>query len=128
MDSITGIVAVLGTLSLSVERIVQVVKNLIPFLSRTQKEELKEGVRRTIVQSLAVIAGAAVAYVSREQIQPLLSNIFPYPEDMKWHTFVILGLLASGGSGLWNHTLTIVEEIKKAKKDAGKTATKAQKG
>lgn len=127
MDNITGIVAVLGTLSLSVERIVQAIKNLVPFLSKTHKEDLKEGVRRTIVQALAVVAGAGVAYVSREQIQPLLSNVFPYVEDMKWHSFAILGLLASGGSGLWNHTLSIVEEIKKAKKNAREAAAGAHK-
>jgi hypothetical protein len=122
MDNITGIVAVLGTLSLSVERVVQMIKNMIPFLSKTQTNEKKEGLRRTIVQLLAVVVGAGISYLAKDQIQPLLSDIFVSTEDMRWHSYAVLGLLASGGSGLWNHTLSIVEEIKKAKKNI-KTAS-----
>jgi hypothetical protein len=115
MENLTGIIAVLGALSLSVERVVEMIKNVIPFLSKNQ--DVKEGWRRSALQLMSVVAGTGIAFAAKEQIQPLLSNIFNTQYDMKWHTFIVFGLLASGGSGLWNQTLSIVEEVKKAKKN-----------
>lgn len=113
---ITGIIAVLGTLSLSVERVIEILKNMIPKLATAFPEAKKEGRRRAFLQFLSALVGAVIAYVARDQIQPVLPTIFKADDGMGWSSYIILGLLASGGSGIWNHTLSIVEEVKKAKK------------
>jgi len=113
---IVSIIALLGAMSLSVERVVEIIKSMIPFLAAQQTDIKKERWRRTILHFLAAIVGAVIALVAQEQIQPLLSNIFTKTGEIGVPGCIILGLLASGGSGFWNQSLGIVEEIKKAKK------------
>ncbi|MCL5422846.1 MAG: hypothetical protein M1461_10320 [Nitrospirae bacterium] len=113
---ITSIIAVLGAMSLSVERVVEIIKNMVPFLAETQTDMNKERYRRIALHSLSVIAGTTVAFVAEGQIQPLLSTIFVVKGEIGIGGCIILGLLSSGGSGFWNQSLSIVEEIKKAKK------------
>jgi len=113
---ISSILAVLGVLSLSVERVVEMIKNLIPFLSNKYEGEenvAKERFRRFGLQFLAALIGFIVALVAQEQIDYVL---FKGEGTIGCWGCVILGFLASGGSGFWNQSLGIVEEIKKAKK------------
>lgn len=113
---IASIIAVLGAMSLSVERVVEIIKNMVPFLSGAQSDEKKERHRRVLLHVLAVLVGTVIAVVAQEQIQPLLSSIFSRQGEIGIIGCIILGLLASGGSGFWNQSMGIVEEIKKAKK------------
>lgn len=113
---ITSIIALLGAMSLSVERVVEIIKNMFPCLSGAKQDPKKEGWRRAFLQFLAFVAGAVIAYVAEEQIQPLLSGIFTEKGKIGWTGYVIIGLLSSGGSGFWNQSMSIVEEIRKAKK------------
>jgi len=112
----TSIVAVLGTMSISVERVVETIKNLVPALSDTQTDPKNERYRRAALHVLSFIVGTIIAYVAQEQLQPLLSSIFRSEGVLGLPGCMILGLLSSGGSGLWNQSLGIIEEIKKAKK------------
>ncbi len=113
---ITSIIAILGFMSLSVERVVEIINNMVPFLAGKQPDEKKERWRRAILHFLAALAGTVIALVAQEQIQPLLPNIFKKTGEIGVPGCIIIGLLASGGSGFWNQSLAIVEEIKKAKK------------
>jgi hypothetical protein len=113
---ITSIVALLGVMSLSVERVVEIVKNMVPFLAGPQPDERKERWRRAMLHFLAALAGTAIALVAQEQIQPLLPNIFRKTGEVGVFGCIVIGFLSSGGSGFWNQSLAIVEEIKKAKK------------
>ncbi len=113
---ITSIVALLGFMSLSVERVVEITKNMVPFLAGPQPDEKKERWRRAMLHFLAALTGTVIALVAQEQIQPLLPNSFTKTGEIGVLGCIILGLLASGGSGFWNQTLAIVEEIKKVKK------------
>ncbi len=113
---ITSIVALLGGMSLSVERVVEIIKNMVPFLAGQQVDEKKERWRRAMLHFLSALAGTVIALVAQEQIQPLLPNIFTETGEIGLPDCILLGLLASGGSGFWNQSLAIVEEIKKAKK------------
>lgn len=110
---ISSAIAILGVLSLSVERVVEMIKNLIPTLSNKQEDKKKEGYRRFTLHFLAASVGFVIALVAQEQIESVL---FKTQGSLKLGGCVILGLLASGGSGFWNQSLGIVEEIKKAKK------------
>ena len=113
---ITAIIALLGAMSLSVERVVEMIKNMVPFLAGKKPDEKKERWRRVLLHFLAALVGMVIALVAQEQIQSLFSNIFTKRGEVGVPGCIILGLLASGGSGFWNQSLGIVEEIKKAKK------------
>jgi hypothetical protein len=112
---ITNVIALLGAMSLSVERVVEIIKNMVPFLSKEQEDHKKESYRLAALHLIAAIAGTIIAFVAQEQIQPLLSNIFRTQGVIGIPGCVIVGLLASGGSGFWNQCLSIVGEVKKAK-------------
>jgi len=123
---ITNTIAFLGAMSLSVERIVEIIKNIVPLLSKEQTEPKKENYRIAALHLIAAIAGAIIAFVAQEQIQPLLSNIFRTPGVIGISGCIIVGLLASGGSGFWNQCLSIVGEIKRSKEQQTINLRKAQ--
>jgi len=112
---ITNVIALLGAMSLSVERVVEIIKNIIPFLSKEHPDPKLENYRIASLHLIAAIVGAVIAFIAQEQIQPLLSNIFRTPGVVGIPGCIIVGLLASGGSGFWNQCLSIVGEVKKAK-------------
>ena len=114
--NIASIIALLGVMSLSVERVVEIIKSMVPFLAEQQTDVKRERWRRASLYVLAALVGTVIALVSQEQIQPLLSDIFPEEDSIGLSGCIILGLLASGGSGFWNQSLGIVEEIRKAKR------------
>ncbi len=118
--NITELIALLGVLSISVERIVEIIKNMIPFLSTVQGDEKKERIRRAALHLMAAAAGTVVAYSAQAQIQPLLSNIFKTPGVIGLSGCIIIGLLSSGSSGFWNQSMSILEEFKKKKKSEKK--------
>jgi hypothetical protein len=113
---ITSIIALLGAMSLSVERVVEIIKGMVPFLAAQHTDATRERYRRTSIQILAGLVGTVIALVAQKQIQPLISNIFTAPGVIGLPGCIIIGLFASGGSGFWNQSLSIVEEIRKAKK------------
>ena len=113
---ITSIIALLGAMSLSVERVVEIIKSMIPFLAHPQQDANQERWRRFFLYLLSTTVGTLIAYIAQEQIKPLLSGIFQTPSVIGLPGCIILGLLTSGSSGFWNQSLSIVEEIRKAKK------------
>ena len=112
---ITSIIALLGIMSLSVERVVEIIKGMVPFLAEKYDDKKKERWRRVTLHFFAALVGTIIALLSQEQIQPLLEDIFKGP-GIGIPGCIMLGLLASGGSGFWNQALSIVEEIKQTKK------------
>jgi len=109
---LAGVLGVLVSLSAASERLVEVVKNLIPFLRHENKDEKKEGWRLSILQILAVGAGIVTALLAR----PFLKNALPGGWDSVL-TIIALGFLASGGSGLWKGLLSWVSAIQKLKRE-----------
>jgi hypothetical protein len=112
----TNVIALFGAMSLSVERIVEITKNIVPWLARTNPDSTHEFWRRASLQLLAVVAGSGIACAAQSQIQPLLSTIFTNEGQIDFVGCIVLGLLSSGGSGFWNQCLGIAEEFKKTKK------------
>jgi hypothetical protein len=112
---ITSIITLLGAMSLSVERVVEIIKNILPFLAEKQSSTRKENYRIAALHFIAAFVGGIIAWVAQEQIQPMLSHIFTTPGIIGFSGCCIIGLLASGGSGFWNQCLSIVEEVNNAK-------------
>jgi hypothetical protein len=109
-ENLTIMVTILITLSLSSERLVEIIKGLIPFLNQENPDPTKEGWRRTSIQILAVVAGILTAWLASQiPDSPIKSaNVFAY------------GLLASGGSALWNSVLEYLLGLKDVKETEAK--------
>jgi O-antigen/teichoic acid export membrane protein len=109
---LTAIVGLLIALSVASERLVEIVKGIIPPLNKENSDANKEGWRRAALQVLAVAAGIVTAFLARPTIP---ESMIPANATGDW-PILALGLLASGGSGLWNSVLTYVTKVKDIKK------------
>jgi len=112
VDVLTIVVSLLVILSVASERLVEIVKGLIPFLNLENENDKKEGWRKAILQALAVCSGIITAFLAR----PALKDILPETWTSLPSIFA-LGFLASGGSGLWNAILTYLKNVKDLKKE-----------
>ena len=130
MEDLINIITLLLALSIASERLVEILKNLSQFLREQKSDAEEEGRRKSAIQALGIVAGIITALLARPaivQIAPNMGGILPT---------LALGLLASGGSGLWNSVLTYVlkvkdirtldSQIREAELDALKTATPKQ--
>jgi hypothetical protein len=119
MEQLTSVVSLLAALSIASERLVEIIKGLIPSLDQKSTDPKTETQRRAKLQSLALFAGIVTAFIARQAFpdaihvpRGLLSQIF---------VTVGIGLLASGGSGFWNSILDYVNGAKDLKqKEADK--------
>lgn len=100
-DILAGLLALLVALSVASERLVEIIKGLIPWLDNAHSDPTREGWRRAALQSLAVISGVFTAWLAQPALGAMLKVNWSGPA-----TYVALGFLASGGSGLWNGVLT----------------------
>ncbi|MCA1623781.1 MAG: hypothetical protein LC778_08250 [Acidobacteria bacterium] len=112
ITKLTAIVSILITLSIASERLVEIIKNLMPSINQENPDAKKEGWRRAFIQILAVLSGIFTAW--------LASNI---PDSGIQGTFTIaaFGLLASGGSAFWNSILEYLLKVKDIKEVEAET-------
>jgi hypothetical protein len=107
------VVPIFVCLSVIVERIVSIIKGVIPFLFvKNEDDPKKEGWRQSILQSLAVVTGIGMTLLT----WPFLKGFLP----SSWETLptaIVFGFLASGGSALWSGTLGYVKNAKDLKKE-----------
>lgn len=114
---IESLVSVILALSLASERLVEVVKGIFPKLGEPLADVNAEARRRMILQLLAIAAGITTAVLAADTLKTVLSDDAKKLLDRnEWELLVGLGLLASGGSGLWNGVLGYVQQIKNLKK------------
>jgi hypothetical protein len=137
-SKLTAIIAILITLSIASERLVEIIKGFFPNLNEENLTGEAEAWRKAKVSILAVICGIVTAFLA----SPLLAGIFrDLFKDSSCQLFVswfgalgsnapcgfnlnangllvifALGLLASGGSSLWNSILEYLLKIKDLKK------------
>ena len=115
IDSLPAVITLLIALSVATERVVEIIKNLVPQLDCEATDPKAEGRRRAALHALAAVAGIAIALLS----WPIFSDAIPHMKEpdseSKVTTVLAIGLLASGGSGFWNSILTIVLNLKQLK-------------
>jgi hypothetical protein len=97
LNTLSSIVALLVSLSIAAERLVEIVTAPFPFLCQEKADPYQERMRKATLQLLAVIAGVATALLTRPVIQETLPGI-----EWTLTSTVALGLLVSGGSGFWH--------------------------
>jgi hypothetical protein len=112
MDHLSVFLVAMVALSVSVERVVELIKGLVPWL-----ESSPSRTRPIALQLLATVVGWGTAMGLGPQ--HVLWFLGENP-DARTRTAAaaLLGLLANGGSAFWNHLLDIVSAIKKAKEQA----------
>ncbi len=111
LTELSDLIAYIVALSIAAERFVEIIKGTIPFLDKKAETEDLERWRRVTLQLLAVAAGMLTAHLA----MPSVSEIVP----ASWQSFpgiVALGLLASGGSSLWNSVLDYASAVKEITK------------
>ncbi len=106
---LSTIIGLLAALSVASERLVEIAKGLIPWLDQQNSDPGTESRRRAALQFLAAAAGVTTAFVSGQAFPDTL-HIAP-----GFLSKVVLGLLASGGSGFWNSILDYVNNAKNLK-------------
>jgi hypothetical protein len=112
---LASIVGLLVALSVASERLVEIVKGAIHFLDNEQTDADRERIRRVALQVLGVAAGIVTAFLAR----PAIPTALPVTDNA---SILALGLLASGGSGLWNSVLTYALEAKNIQESMAKEA------
>lgn len=123
LTELTTIVSLILALSIASERLVEIIKGLIPFLNQENSNPTKEGWRRSMLHTLAVVAGIVTAVLAKQVIPNIGGKP---PGDL---TILALGFLASGGAGLWNSVLTYLLKIKDIKEiDAEQKKKDLEKG
>jgi hypothetical protein len=106
---LTAIVTLILALSVASERLVEIIKGIIPWLDKKNDDATKEGWRRAILQSLAVGSGILTALLGSDYLPEGVTK----PTEL-WQ-ILGLGLLASGGSGFWNSILDYFSGLKDLK-------------
>ncbi|MBU0655350.1 MAG: hypothetical protein KJ914_09490 [Gammaproteobacteria bacterium] len=94
-------------LSIAAERMVEITKGVVPFLNTARENPQQEKLRKASLQLLAVGSGIAVTFLAT----PMLAGSLPE----HWNNttgMIVIGLLASGGSGFWNAILSYLLQLK----------------
>lgn len=107
--SLATIVTLIIALSVASERMTEIIKGYIPMLSQSQDDPKAEARRRSMIQLLAAVAGIATSFLAAPAL----------PADLipdNWMSKFALGLLASGGSGMWNSIQGYMSQAKEVKK------------
>lgn len=108
-ESLATIVTLIIALSVASERMVEIIKGYVPYLSSSKDDPTQEARRRSMVQLLAVLAGIGTSFLASPALPPEI-----IPDN--WFSKLALGLLASGGSGMWNSIQGYVSQAKEVKK------------
>ena len=120
---LTTVISLLVALSIASERLVDIVKGLVPWLNQQRRKPAEEGWRKAALQVMAVVAGMTTAWLA----SPVVPDFIPHDFTGK----LALGLLASGGSGFWNSILTYVtkaKDLKAAEVETRQIEARAKRG
>jgi hypothetical protein len=109
LNSISSIVALVAALSVASERLVEIIKGIIPFLNKENPDPNAEGYRQALLHVLAVVAGIVTAWLASSTAA--IKSVLP-DTPLAW---IGVGLLASGGSGFWNSIQGYVNKAKDVK-------------
>src|SRR5262249_31642746 len=105
MDEIAKALTLVAGVSVAVERVTEILKQIVPGLADEIKKENIENCRKAGLQVLAAVIGTIIAWQARLQLG---SHGGPVVYGM-------IGLMSSGGSAFWNHALDAVRATKLTK-------------
>ena len=102
-DSIFQLVSVLAIISIATERAVEVITTTLNLKVRYSGKRTQ----MIITHLLSILTGGAIYAMNADQMIPLISTHFN-----QYTGPLVVGLLASGGSGFWHDLLGIVSAMK----------------
>lgn len=111
--TLPDIVTLILALSTASERLVTLIKGSSRWLNTPNKDADKERWRQWVLRLIAIGSGLITAFLSSE---------FILQQGYSWLGIVGLGLMAAGGSDLWNSSLGYLNSLKDQKKGAGEKA------
>jgi len=111
LGSVMTFASFMAGISIAAERVVEMIKGAIPPLASPWKKN--DQLRAAIVQLIAATVGAVIVSLMPNQVKAAVPQSIGV--SLTWSTYVVLGLIASGGSGAWNHILDILAAIKTQK-------------
>lgn len=114
LDGFTNVVTVLLVLSISAERLVEIVKGMFQYLNDAKLDRQEERRRQLSLHVLSVVAGCIVVFLAQGFVVSALPSLSG--KLLGWQG-IGLGILASGGSSLWNTVLTYLLSVKNLKRD-----------
>ena len=119
VDTLATLATLLGALSVASERLVEIIKGFVPWLDAKKDEVRAEGRRRLVLHGLAIVAGICTAFLARDAMGGVLPETLVVSEAGKPTVSLLgtvgFGVLASGGSGLWNSVLGYANKVKEIK-------------
>ena len=71
LTDLSSLVSVLVALSVAAERLVEIVKGFVPFLNQENGDPRMEGIRKSLLQILAVASGIVTVFLTR----PVIGNV-----------------------------------------------------
>ena len=103
MDDIAKLITMLVAVSVAVERVTEILKQMIPMLADEIKEnKTAENWRKAALQILAGAIGTVIAWQGHLQLA----------SHGGWSVYPLIGAMSSGGSSFWNHLLDAVRATK----------------
>ena len=122
LSGLTLFVTQMIGLSVAAERVTETIKQWAsPMLSRWSASRYSG-----VIQTVAVLSGIAVTALSG--LNPLnvpLAQPFAWANRANWLSWLITGILVSGGSAFWNHVLDILKAVKVQKEQLVNAAAQA---
>jgi hypothetical protein len=97
----TALTLVLGV-SVAVERVTEILKQMIPLLAKERSDENAENRRRASLQILSAVVGTVIAWQGQLQLAGHSGGV----------VYLLIGAMSSGGSAFWNHALDAVRASK----------------
>lgn len=110
-SQLENIITMLIAISITSERVVEIIKGYFPWLNLEKQDPVIEGKRKSALQLLAVVAGIVTAFLTQPFVAGSFSA-FKHPDLMT----LCIGLMASGGSAFWNAILNYLLQVKNLKK------------
>ena len=120
LGTLTVFITQMIGLSVASERVTETVKQWVgPWLTRLSKDRYA-----ALVQTMAMVSGVVV--VACSGLNPL--NIpqfkaYGWTSPIDWLSWLLGGVLVSGGSAFWNHILDILQAVKVRKEQVANLAT-----
>jgi hypothetical protein len=122
VNNLSAVITVIIALAVATERLVEIIKGMVPWLDQEKLEARIEARRRAALQLLAAAGGILVTLLAWPVVRSLV------PSTNQYSTIVALGLLASGGSGFWNAILSYVWNLKTLKSAEVERARRGEEG
>ncbi len=113
-----GFAALMASLSIAVERVVEIIKGAVPPLAKPWTKY--DVARRAILQMLAAGVGTFAASQVPDQIKSAMTD--GRGDQLRWQGYALIGLIVSGGAGVWNHVLDILGALKTKEEKSAATS------